>query len=184
MYVPTAKSAKNDHSLVKTIITNHVCIIQDEGSDVSQDNSMEPTEPTEVNTTIKQYILAQWKDEEKSTPISIIITNTHIALAEENHQWPLPRLHDPPKFLSGPQFVLKKKQKIINITDVKLFTESPCEIEIEFRDEDTPGSIEDDCWLVVLQSENSLKVLLDAIKELWEDKFGIDLPVNICNQMG
>jgi hypothetical protein len=28
MYVPTAKSAKNDHSLVKTIITNHVCIIQ------------------------------------------------------------------------------------------------------------------------------------------------------------
>jgi hypothetical protein len=34
---------------------------QDEGSDVSQDNSMEPTEPTEVNTTIKQYILAQWK---------------------------------------------------------------------------------------------------------------------------
>ena len=28
MYVPTAKSAKNDHTLVKTIITNHVCIIQ------------------------------------------------------------------------------------------------------------------------------------------------------------
>ena len=26
--VPTAKSAKNDHTLVKTIITNHVCIIQ------------------------------------------------------------------------------------------------------------------------------------------------------------
>ncbi len=47
-----------------------------------------------------------------------MVTNTHIALAEENHQWPLPRLHDPPKVLSGPQFVLKKKQKIINITDV------------------------------------------------------------------
>ena len=28
MYVSTAKSAKNDHTLVKTIITNHVCIIQ------------------------------------------------------------------------------------------------------------------------------------------------------------
>ena len=28
MYVPTAKSAKNDHTLVKTIITNYVCIIQ------------------------------------------------------------------------------------------------------------------------------------------------------------
>ena len=28
MYVPTAKSAKNDDTLVKTIITNHVCIIQ------------------------------------------------------------------------------------------------------------------------------------------------------------
>ena len=26
--MPTAKSAKNDHTLVKTIITNHVCIIQ------------------------------------------------------------------------------------------------------------------------------------------------------------
>ena len=28
LYVPTAKSAKNDHTLVKTIITNHVSIIQ------------------------------------------------------------------------------------------------------------------------------------------------------------
>lgn len=57
-------------------------------------------------------------DEEKLTQVTLIITNSHIALAEENHQWPLPRLHDPPKLLSGPQFVMKKKQEIINITDV------------------------------------------------------------------
>ena len=59
-----------------------------------------------------------FSDEDKSTPISIFTTNSHIALAEENHQWPLPRLHDPPKLLSGPQFVLKKKQQIINVTEV------------------------------------------------------------------
>lgn len=58
-----------------------------------------------------------FSDGEKCTPISIIVTNTDIALTEENHQWPLPRLHDPPKFLAGPQFVVKKKQKIINITE-------------------------------------------------------------------
>jgi hypothetical protein len=72
-----------------------------------------------ANKTIHAFLFS---DEEKSTPISIIITNTHIALADENHQWPLPRLHDPPKFLSGPQFVLKKKQKIINVTDVVRLT--------------------------------------------------------------
>jgi hypothetical protein len=63
-----------------------------------------------------------FSEKEKSTPISIFITNSHIALAEENHQWPLPLLHDPPKVLSGPQFVLKKKQQIINITEVVRIT--------------------------------------------------------------
>lgn len=54
-------------------------------------------------------------------PISVIVSNSHIVLAEENHQWPLPRFHEPPESLSGPQFALLYKQKIINITDVVWF---------------------------------------------------------------
>ncbi|XP_028393367.1 serine/threonine-protein kinase 11-interacting protein-like [Dendronephthya gigantea] len=151
---------------------------EDEVSNSSKDNM---SESSEANTVIKQYILAYWKDEEKLTQVALIITNSQIALAEENHQWPLPRRHHPPKVLSGPQFVMKKKQEIINITNVELFAESPCEIEIEFLNEDTPESIEDDRWEIILQSENSLTVFLDAIRELWEHKFGIDLPVNLSN---
>ena len=55
--------------------------------------------------------------ESRLIPVSIILTDMDIALAEENHQWPLPRFHEPPLSLAGPQFVFINKQRITNITE-------------------------------------------------------------------
>ncbi|XP_046846599.1 serine/threonine-protein kinase 11-interacting protein-like isoform X2 [Xenia sp. Carnegie-2017] len=147
----------------------------EENSETSEESKSE-TEDDKSSTML--YIIAQWKDEERWRPISIVMSDDQIVLADENHQWPLPRLHEPPKGLEGPQFTLKKKQKIINITEVTLFSGSPRKIEIEFLDEETVHVIEDDRWTISMHSENSLANFLDGIKEIWKTRFCIDLPVN------
>ena len=50
--------------------------------------------------------------------VAVIVTRTHIALAEENPQWPIPRYMDPPSPLKGPEFVCVAKHKITDVTSL------------------------------------------------------------------
>ena len=52
---------------------------------------------------------------------TIVLTNSHIALLKECHQWPLSRLHPPPNQVP-PQFNVQQLNKITNIVSmVSLF---------------------------------------------------------------
>lgn len=55
--------------------------------------------------------------EPKLQHATIALTNSHIALLKESHQWPLSRLHPPPNQLP-PQFCAQHLNKITDIVSM------------------------------------------------------------------
>ena len=50
--------------------------------------------------------------------VSVIVSRSHIALVQQNPQWPIPRYTDLPQHPKGPAFVRLARHKISDVTSL------------------------------------------------------------------
>ncbi|XP_078661486.1 serine/threonine-protein kinase 11-interacting protein-like isoform X1 [Branchiostoma floridae x Branchiostoma belcheri] len=136
----------------------------------------------EVDTDITMYLLAYLNTEGRTTgkeplPIAVVVTTTEICLTAVNHQWPLPRLQPAlSAAVMGSQFTLREGQKISNITNLNLYEDAPCNLSLDFLNEDTS---EESSWHLLTETPESMEALVSAVKEPWETMFGVDLQLTV-----
>eukprot|EP00058_Branchiostoma_floridae_P017526 XP_002603014.1 hypothetical protein BRAFLDRAFT_123981 [Branchiostoma floridae] len=110
-------------------------------------------------------------------PIAVVVTTTEICLTAVNHQWPLPRLQPAlSASVMGTQFTLREGQKISNITNVNVYEDAPCNLSLDFLNEDTS---EESSWHLLTETPESTEALVSAVKEPWEAMFGVDLQLTV-----
>ncbi|XP_031549947.1 serine/threonine-protein kinase 11-interacting protein-like [Actinia tenebrosa] len=108
-------------------------------------------------------------------PVTIIVTRTHIALAEQNPQWPFPRYLETAPTVSGPQFHCIAKYKMTDVASLEFFSDSPCHNAIVISEEDGPLECADSYVLIKTETSDSLSSIVKAIREPWEEQFGVEL---------
>jgi hypothetical protein len=59
------------------------------------------------------------------------------------------------------------------------YPEEPCDATLRFLDElaEAEGAGAESLWRVVMETEDALGTLLDALREAWAEIFGVDLEV-------
>ncbi|CAH1241868.1 STK11IP [Branchiostoma lanceolatum] len=136
----------------------------------------------EVDTDITMYLLAYFNTDvgtkgKEPLPIAVVVTTTEICLTDVNHQWPLPRLQPAlSASVMGTQFTLREGQKISNITNVNVYEDAPCNLSLDFLNEDTS---EESSWHLLTETPESTEALVSAVKEPWEAMFGVDLQLTV-----
>ncbi|XP_066300190.1 serine/threonine-protein kinase 11-interacting protein-like isoform X2 [Branchiostoma lanceolatum] len=136
----------------------------------------------EMDTDITMYLLAYLNTDvgtkgKEPLPIAVVVTTTEICLTDVNHQWPLPRLQPAlSASVMGTQFTLREGQKISNITNVNVYEDAPCNLSLDFLNEDTS---EESSWHLLTETPESTEALVSAVKEPWEAMFGVDLQLTV-----
>ncbi|XP_078580309.1 serine/threonine-protein kinase 11-interacting protein-like isoform X2 [Branchiostoma floridae x Branchiostoma japonicum] len=136
----------------------------------------------DVDTDVTMYLLAYLNTDVGTTgkdplPIAVVVTTTEICLTAVNHQWPLPRLQPAlSASVMGTQFTLREGQKISNITNVNVYEDAPCNLSLDFLNEDTS---EESSWHLLTETPESTEALVSAVKEPWEAMFGVDLQLTV-----
>lgn len=125
-----------------------------------------------------KYLLVQLldsDDSDKRDTRGLVITLTDIILVSVNHQWPLPRLQAPlSPNVKGQQFTVIQKEHINNIETLEFNEYNPTELRVSFFDE---GSEEKIVWVMAMETTQGVKALVDAIREPWEQEFGVSFDI-------
>ena len=69
---------------------------------------------------------------------------------------------------------LRNWQYVLCCQDV--LEEEPWEVTIHFLDEQTS---EESAWMVAMETQQSQQALQQAIREPWQQQFGVDLQINL-----
>ncbi|KAK3612193.1 hypothetical protein CHS0354_016581 [Potamilus streckersoni] len=181
-------STFSEHSMLQGITKNnpttmanlqeYVLQLLEEGEDV-----VEGGEGKHGATLVKYLTLCFQEDKDtaddtdnmKKVIRSIVITYSHICLVKQNYQWPLPRLQAPlDSSLMGKEFELQQKERINNIESFEVNEEDPTEIRISFFNEDSEAKVR---WIISIATLDGVQSLVSAIKDPWEQEFGVSLDV-------
>ncbi|KAK7483010.1 hypothetical protein BaRGS_00025787 [Batillaria attramentaria] len=108
-------------------------------------------------------------------PIAFVVSDSEICLVRTNHQWPSPRLQAPVTVETvGRQFVVLERQQINNIATITRHPSKKHLMRITFFNE---SSGEETNWLITMEIEKSIVGLIDAIRQPWEEAFGVEMDV-------
>ncbi|XP_064643922.1 serine/threonine-protein kinase 11-interacting protein-like isoform X2 [Lineus longissimus] len=115
--------------------------------------------------------------EPSSKPVTIVTTKALICLANQNYQWPLPRLQGPlSEDVKKTEFSLIDKKHVNEIAQVNMYLDNPNLLTIEFFEDDS-DTAELCCWEVTMETKESLDCLVESIKEPWEEAFSVPLTI-------
>ncbi|XP_048579714.1 serine/threonine-protein kinase 11-interacting protein isoform X3 [Nematostella vectensis] len=113
-----------------------------------------------------------------SLPVTVIVSRTHIALAKQSLQWPVPRFLEPSPLLEVPEFECLARFQMTDITGLEFYEDSPCYMGVFISEEDYSHE-SDVFWLLKTQTVSGLSHLLKALKEPWEKQFVVELPTTL-----
>ena len=123
----------------------------------------------DTNRDIQCYQLAYYNENNGLKPVSLVISNVDIFIANENHQWPIPRLQPTlPLERRGQHFDLISK---IMITDVSSLTVSNNTVVVDVIQDDVPS------YELQLLSSSSVNSFVDILSESWSKEFGFPIEV-------
>ncbi|GAB6019160.1 hypothetical protein CHUAL_000779 [Chamberlinius hualienensis] len=143
-------------------------------------NPVAPISPTDdgAEMNVYFYVMCYWLPFGTNTsfrPISIAITNTDIYIFSENLIWPLPHLISPsPELLNNPQMIPQIREKIEDLISIIKSKSSPFQMILKFHDEDSGEELD---LRLAMETERSLEMLLQAMRNPWEQLFGAELQV-------
>jgi len=129
----------------------------------------QPLSVQDTNRDIQCYQLAYYNDNNILKPVSLVISNVDIFIANENHQWPIPRLQPTlPLDRRGQHFDVISK---IMITDVSSLTVSNTNIVVDVIQDDVPS------YELQLLSSSSVNSFVEILSESWSKEFGFPIEV-------
>lgn len=112
-------------------------------------------------------------------PIAFVVSAAEVCLVRTNHQWPSPRLQAPVTVETvGRQFVVLERQKINNIATIARHSSNKRMVKITFFNE-TSG--EETQWLITMEIEKGIVGMIEAIRQPWEDAFGVQMDIESEN---
>ncbi|XP_052092248.1 serine/threonine-protein kinase 11-interacting protein-like isoform X2 [Mytilus californianus] len=115
------------------------------------------------------------EEEDIRVSVGLTITEQELILVTENYQWPLPRLQAPlDAEVKGQQFTIRDCQKINNIATVETCENDTTQIRLTFFHEESQQEVS---WHIAMTTDSAVLSLVNAIREPWENEFGVDLDV-------
>ncbi|CAC5369450.1 unnamed protein product [Mytilus coruscus] len=115
------------------------------------------------------------EEEDIRVSVGLAITEQELILVTENYQWPLPRLQAPlDAEVKGQQFTIRDCQKINNIATVETCENDTTQIRLTFFNEESQQEVS---WRIAMATDSTVLSLVNAIREPWENEFGVDLDV-------
>ncbi|XP_069588932.1 serine/threonine-protein kinase 11-interacting protein isoform X3 [Ranitomeya imitator] len=108
----------------------------------------------------------------KAAPMSLLVTQTHLYLLEETHQW---RHVASPSGEDGSQepprkVAVKEKQAISNISSVHLFRSAPLHVRIRFYNETQQ---KETAWLLWTEDPALPQEIIECLRGPWEAEYYI-----------
>lgn len=71
-----------------------------------------------ADTSLRTHSLSLFSLDSSLNAVSVIVSRSHIALVQQNPQWPIPRYTDLPQHPKGPAFVRLARHKITDVTSL------------------------------------------------------------------
>lgn len=71
-----------------------------------------------VDTLLRTDLLTSYSLDSSLNAVSVIVSRSHIALVQQNPQWPIPRYTGLPQHPKGPAFVRLARHKITDVTSL------------------------------------------------------------------
>ncbi|KAL3836946.1 hypothetical protein ACJMK2_022348 [Sinanodonta woodiana] len=181
-------SAFSEHSMLQGITKNNpttIANLQNQVLQLLEEESEEVDDGEEGTQGAKlvKYLTVCFQDDkdsdddtdERKVIRSLVITYSHICLVKQNYQWPLPRIQAPlDSSLKGKEFELLQKERINNIESFEVNEEDPTELRISFFNEDSNDKVR---WNISIATLDGVQSLVSAIKDPWEQEFGVSLDV-------
>jgi len=138
----------------------------------------------DMDTSIVLFIMAHRcsnteKPHSSLNAVSVIVSRSHIALVQQNPQWPIPRYTGLPQHPKGPAFVRLARHKITDVTSLDFYEDDPYFMAISITDEDAPVESAESQWILKTETVTTLSSLVKVIKEPWEAQFGVELQKNL-----
>jgi len=161
----------------QTDLLHRLRLLHEESIDGADDDHIEEVDGEDVDVLVQLYTIAQVRCDQSDSSQhlrSIFMTNSHIILADENHQYPLPRLHPPPN-LTKDHFTRKEMHRITNITQMDFYSDSSCHMTIHFFDEETST---ENSWFILTASSMELKRISVHLRSVWQQEFHLELTSN------
>ncbi|XP_076437348.1 uncharacterized protein LOC143276620 isoform X2 [Babylonia areolata] len=108
-------------------------------------------------------------------PITLVVSSSEVCVVNTNHQWPSPRHQTAVTVESvGKQFTVLERQKINNIATLEVNDSDPRQLRVTFFNE-TSG--DETRWVVSMETRKGVKDIVEAVREPWEEEFGVQLDV-------
>ncbi|XP_071103908.1 serine/threonine-protein kinase 11-interacting protein-like [Haliotis cracherodii] len=108
-------------------------------------------------------------------PVSFVLSNRSVCVVKESHQWPQPRLQAPlAADTVAKHFTVLERQPINNIATVEIVEMDKRRMILSFFNEQTGLETK---WQITMETTNGVQLLVNGIRQPWEDEFGVELDI-------